>query len=262
MGTTNYDWCGYSLHTGLHNGIRNHSWSRELLLNITHQLITMSYSTDRLEEETRLDLRSWLVINGFGPKAIAIATTKPNSGKKSGRYRIRARCLDGAEAESVRRSKPLKAVHALDHLDHLDVDSDHTSIWESGSQGSDGSISRWKSNPDSLNAKHHSHSRWRHNSGGNLSTHNLNKDEWPTYSENINAVIISTAITIKLLPLIGKPNLTSSMFILNAFYVVREAAQPEVQQVEQWIASLQTKVSMQLKGSDAQSGKDARKRPS
>ena len=99
----------------------------------------MSYSSTGLIEETRLDLRSWLVVNGFGPKAVAVATKHNKSGKVS-RYRIKARRLEGNEAASL-RNKPLKAIHA----GNLEVDSDHTSVWDSDSQCSDSSLSRWRS---------------------------------------------------------------------------------------------------------------------
>ena len=113
----------------------------------------MSFSSTSLLEETRLDLRSLLVINGFGPKAVAVATKHNKSGKVS-RYRIKARRLEGTEAASL-RNKPLKAIHTGD----LEVDSDRTSVWDSDSQCSDTSLSKWRSCPDSLNNNYHSNYR-------------------------------------------------------------------------------------------------------
>ena len=109
----------------------------------------MNFSSTKLLEETRLDLRSWLVVNGFGPKAVAVATKHNKSGKVS-RYRIKARRLEGSEAVSL-RNKPLKAIHGGD----LEVDSDRTSVWDTDSQCSDSSLSRWRSCPDSLNNNYH-----------------------------------------------------------------------------------------------------------
>ena len=112
----------------------------------------MSYSSIGLLDDTRLDLKSWLVINGFGANAIPDAKKRLEA-RNSGRDTFKLRLPEDNAGVSP-RNKPLKAIHTMD----LQLDSDQTSIWDSDSQGYGYRLSRWKSDPNCSNLGFHSNS--------------------------------------------------------------------------------------------------------